>query len=83
MTTTQGGMKGSSAKIADASVEAYTKCAWNMRSVSQVNSAWNSASCRANRRVSRSSGPEVQPQQQCSDLHHIHEKGLLLHVEGQ
>lgn len=55
MTTTQGGMKGSSAKIADASVEAYTKCAWNMRSVSQVNSAWNSASCRANRRVSRSS----------------------------
>ena len=48
MTTTQGGMKGSSANIADASVEAYTKCAWNIRSVSQVNSAWNSASCRAN-----------------------------------
>ena len=80
MTTTQGGMKGSSAKIADASVEAYTKCAWKMRSVSQVNSAWNSASCRADRRVSsfrgtctfqasRSPRLEVQPQQQCSGLH--------------
>ena len=43
--TSQDGMKGSSAKMADARVDAYTKWVSNMRRVSQVNSAWKSASC--------------------------------------
>jgi hypothetical protein len=60
ITITQGGMKGSSAQIADAIIEAYTKCAWNMRRVSQVNTAWNNASCRAKQQVSSILGPYEQ-----------------------
>ena len=36
--------------MADANVDAYTKWVSNMRSVSQVNSAWNSASCTPHKR---------------------------------
>ena len=43
--TSQEGMKGSRAKMADAKVDAYTKWVSNIRSVSHVNSAWKSANC--------------------------------------
>ena len=43
--TSQDGIRGSRANMADAKVDAYTKCVSNMRSVSQVKSAWNNASC--------------------------------------
>ena len=45
-------MKGSRAKMADARVDAYTKCVSNILSVSHVNSAWKSANCTSLDRIS-------------------------------
>ena len=50
--TSQEGMNGSRAKMADARVDAYTKWVSNIRSVSHVNSAWKSANCTSLRFIS-------------------------------